>query len=63
MAAVLSPLQGVTHHFKWRAPALEKIVARAQSHVPWRHESIGYLRYLESHDYKVPTAEIPSRFL
>ena len=54
---VLSPLQGVTHHFKWRGPALKKIVSRAQSAVPWRHESVGYLAYLESHDFHVPTAD------
>jgi hypothetical protein len=56
-ATVLSPLQGVTHHFKWRGPALKKIAARAQSLVPWRHESAGYLAYLQTHDFKVPTAD------
>jgi Glycosyl transferase family 2 len=56
-STVLSPLQGVTHHFKWRGPALKKIASRAQSLVAWRHESAGYLAYLQSHDLKVPTTD------
>jgi len=57
LSTVLSPLQGVTHHFKWRGPALRKIASRAQSPVSWRHESASYLAYLESHDFKVPTED------
>jgi hypothetical protein len=56
-STVLSPLQGVTHHFKWRSPALKKMARRAQSLHSWRHESASYLAYLQSHNLKPPTAD------
>jgi hypothetical protein len=50
----LSPLQGVTHHFKWRRPVLERLAARIDSAHPWRHESIGYQDYLQNNGNLLP---------
>ena len=55
-STALSPLQGITHHFKFRSTALKKIIRRAQSRHTWRHESARYLAYLRSHSLKLPTA-------
>jgi hypothetical protein len=55
-ATVLSPLLGVTHHFKWRKPAWERLSRRANSGHRSRHESAGFLAYLERNEYRVPTA-------
>jgi len=51
----LSGLRGVTHHFKWRAPVLQRLRERADSGHAFRHESAGYLAYLGAHDYRLPT--------
>ena len=56
-SAVLSPLQGVTHHFKWRSAALGKIARRAQSIHSYRHQSAQYMAYLERHNFHVPTSD------
>ncbi len=56
-STVLSPLVAVTHHFKWRRPVLKKMARRISSSHTWRHESAGYLTYLESHDFRLPTAD------
>jgi hypothetical protein len=54
-STALSPLQGVTHHFKWRRAVLSRLARRIDSSHPWRHESVGYRRYLEQHESRVPT--------
>jgi hypothetical protein len=55
--SVLPPMQGATHHFKWRARALRRMVRRAESQHRWRHESARYLAYLQSHELQLPTAD------
>jgi len=50
----LSGLRGVTHHFKWRTPVLQRLLERADSAHAFRHESAGYLAYLGAHDYRLP---------
>jgi hypothetical protein len=52
---VLSHLQGATHHFKWRKPVVVRLANWGNSAHSYRHESAGYLRYLESHGYRLPT--------
>jgi hypothetical protein len=52
---VLEATRGVTHHFKWRAPVIERLRRRAKSQHTWRHESVAYLDYLESHQWRLPT--------
>ncbi len=49
-------LRGVTHHFKWRGPVWERLHRRMASEHEWRHESTGYLDYLERHGGRLPTA-------
>jgi len=56
-STVLSPLQGVTHHFKWRRPVLKKMARRIDSPHTWRHESTSYLAYLRSHELRLPTTD------
>jgi len=46
--------RGVTHHFKWRAPVLERLRRRAQSAHTWRGESAAYLRYLHESGGRLP---------
>jgi hypothetical protein len=53
-STVLSPLRGVTHHFKWRAPVLKRLGARINSPHTWRHESLVYQGYLEKNGYQLP---------
>lgn len=53
---VLAGLRGVTHHFKWRALVLRRLRERAESAHAFRHESAGYLAYLEAHGYRLPVA-------
>jgi hypothetical protein len=55
-SSVLSPLLGVTHHFKWRRRVLERLSRRANSGHSHRHQSVGFLAYLERNGYRVPTA-------
>jgi glycosyl transferase family 2 len=52
---VLSSLQGVTHHFKFRRSVLDRLDARIHSTHPWRHESVLYQQYLEAHSNRLPT--------
>lgn len=49
-----APFVGVTHHFKWRRNVRDRIEARARSTHSFRHESAGFARYLESHDWRIP---------
>jgi hypothetical protein len=50
----LAPVQGVTHHFKWRRTASERLRARVESAHPWRHESAGFASYLSAHGNRLP---------
>ena len=52
---VLSPLLGVTHHFKFRRSVLPRLDARIHSPHPWRHESVLFEKYLEAHSQRLPT--------
>ncbi len=48
-------LRGVTHHFKFRQCVLERLTRRADSAHTFRHESVGFLGYLEAHGGRLPT--------
>jgi hypothetical protein len=50
-----APFLGVTHHFKWRRGVRDRLIARAESNHPWRHESATFAAYLRSHDWRLPT--------
>jgi len=50
-----SSLQGVTHHFKFRNSVAQRLTARIQSSHPWRHESVGFQKYLEVNGNRLPT--------
>jgi FkbM family methyltransferase len=52
---ILSSLQGVTHHYKFRRCVLQRLDARIHSTHPWRHESVLFQRYLENHSNRLPT--------
>lgn len=56
-STVLAHVQGVTHHFKWRRPVAERLRARAKSEHTWRHQSVGFLAYLERHGGRVPVQD------
>jgi hypothetical protein len=56
-STVLAPIQGVTHHFKWRRTVAERLRARAESEHTWRHQSVGFLAYLEQHGRRVPVQD------
>ena len=47
-------LRGVTHHFKFRQCVLERLNRRIDSAHTFRHESVGFLAYLEAHDGRLP---------
>src|ERR1035437_5963634 len=48
------PFLGVTHHFKFRSSSLQRLDRRIHSSHAWRHESVQFRNYLESHDYRLP---------
>jgi Glycosyl transferase family 2 len=51
-------IRGVTHHFKWRRSVVRRISDRIAEEWNWAStESSQYLKYLESHDFKLPTEE------
>jgi hypothetical protein len=51
-------IRGVSHHFKWRRSVMRKISDRIAEEWSWAStESVQYLRYLESHDFKLPTTD------
>ncbi len=54
LASHLSPLLGVTHHFKWRRTISKRLEARANSGHTWRHQSKGFQEYLEKAEGRVP---------
>lgn len=49
-----SPLQGVTHHFKWRRTVLKRLADRANSGHTWRHQSHGYQEFLQRTRCRLP---------
>jgi hypothetical protein len=53
---LLAAPRGVTHHFKWRRSVLERLNSRANSAHKFRHESVGFLEYLEANGRRLPTA-------
>jgi glycosyl transferase family 2 len=53
-ATGLSRVRGITHHFKWRRTVFRRLTDRANSGHMWRHESIGFLAYLEAHGGRLP---------
>lgn len=53
-AIVLRAPRGVTHHFKWRRPVLQRLASRANSPHTFRHESAGFLAYLAGHGHRLP---------
>jgi hypothetical protein len=52
--AVLSTLRAVTHHFKFRRTALQRLDNRIQSGHTWRHESAQFRQYLDVNDVRLP---------
>ncbi len=50
----VTTLLGVTHHFKFRRTISERLDKRIHSAHPWRHESIQFREYLESHSNRLP---------
>jgi glycosyltransferase involved in cell wall biosynthesis len=47
-------LLGVTHHFKFRLRVSQRLDKRINSAHPWRHESVRFREYLESHSNQLP---------
>jgi glycosyltransferase involved in cell wall biosynthesis len=47
-------LRGVTHHFKLRRTVSQRLDKRINSAHPWRHQSIEFREYLESHSNHLP---------
>jgi hypothetical protein len=50
-----SSMLGVTHHFKFRRSVSQRLDRRIHSAHPWRHESVQFQKYLESHANRLPT--------
>ena len=49
-----SSVLGVTHHFKFRRVVSDRLQNRIESDHPWRHESVQFRNYLESHANHLP---------
>jgi glycosyltransferase involved in cell wall biosynthesis len=47
-------LLGVTHHFKFRRTVSQRLDKRINSAYLWRHESVQFREYLESHSNRLP---------
>jgi glycosyltransferase involved in cell wall biosynthesis len=47
-------LHGVTHHFKFRRVVAQRLDKRINSEHPWRHESVQFREYLDSHSNRLP---------
>jgi hypothetical protein len=56
-STALSPLRGVTHHFKWKQSVLKRLSSRINSSHTWRHESQAFHAYLERNGYRLPTID------
>lgn len=49
-----SGMRGVTHHFKFRQSFSQRLEKRINSTYQWRHESVGFQKYLEGHCSRLP---------
>jgi hypothetical protein len=49
-----SAMRGVTHHFKFRRTVSERLDRRINSAYLWRHESVQFREYLDSHSNRLP---------
>jgi glycosyltransferase involved in cell wall biosynthesis len=47
-------LLGVTHHFKFRRTVSQRLDRRINSAYLWRHESVQFREYLDSHSSRLP---------
>jgi len=47
-------MRGVTHHFKFRRTVSERLDKRINSPYLWRHESVQFREYLDSHSNRLP---------
>jgi len=47
-------MRGVTHHFKFRRTVSQRLNKRINSEYLWRHESVQFREYLESHSDRLP---------
>ncbi len=50
-------MRGVTHHFKFRQTVSLRLEKRINSTYQWRHESVGFQKYLEGHGNRLPLEE------
>jgi hypothetical protein len=51
----VAAFRGVTHHFKFRRSVLHRLDDRIHSPHPWRHESVLFEKYLDTHSHQLPT--------
>lgn len=49
-----SAMRGVTHHFKFRRTVSQRLEKRINSAYLWRHESVQFREYLDSHSNRLP---------
>jgi len=49
-----SAMLGVTHHFKFRRTVSQRLDKRINSAYLWRHESVKFREYLDSHSNRLP---------
>jgi hypothetical protein len=49
-----SAMRGVTHHFKFRRTVSQRLDKRINSAYLWRHESVQFREYLDSHSNRLP---------
>jgi hypothetical protein len=49
-----SAMRGVTHHFNFRRTVSERLDKRINSAYLWRHESVQFREYLDSHSNRLP---------
>ncbi|MGB9510043.1 MAG: hypothetical protein WBU20_00020, partial [Candidatus Acidiferrum sp.] len=50
----ISAMRGVTHHFKFRRTVSQRLDSRINSAYLWRHESVQFREYLDSHFNRLP---------
>ena len=50
----VTTLLGVTHHFKFRRTVSQRLDKTDQQRDPWRHESVQFREYLDSHSNRLP---------
>jgi hypothetical protein len=54
-STLISGSQGVTHHFKWRKPVIDRLRKRSNSTHTFRLDSVTILEYLDNCGYLLPT--------